>query len=393
MTTRSSKLNFTNHMSRTVVNSRNSWIDILRGLAIFSVVGVHSIQQTNNFIAQPVNSAYFSNLISLGKYGVEVFFFLSGWILGSIYGFNGNKLGRSYAVRRIARIYPLWIFFLIISLIVSLRLNGNNSFFPLTNSEPNLNVTYSYFIVILMTLTFTLFSSSLLMNTVIFGGWSIQVEVAHYFIFPIIRNRPISLILKAFTAVNCCVGLIIYSRSRLDFFPKFLLSIIDSLVRSGLNSSICYFLIGLFAFMFYSKIKESKSTNSDILKEIPWLNAIFFLLSIFFIPCPFGSQIEALGYLAITILIIFCVFNINALMALFKFLGKYSYFTYFIHFYILFVIVALLEKIDFMLYFIGSQQILFLVFFSTTFILSIIFAIPSMKFIEAPILKFAHRIK
>jgi peptidoglycan/LPS O-acetylase OafA/YrhL len=53
---------------------RSYWLDVLRGLAIFGVVAVHSIQSTNSLVLNNKSELFFW-MISLGKYGVELFFF------------------------------------------------------------------------------------------------------------------------------------------------------------------------------------------------------------------------------------------------------------------------------------------------------------------------------
>ncbi len=93
--------------------NRNPWIDILRGIAIFAVVAVHVIANSNDVTYSITGGKYmsefFENTLNYGVYGVELFFFLSGWLLVSIYGINKNQkfeLG-SYWKRRLARIMPL----------------------------------------------------------------------------------------------------------------------------------------------------------------------------------------------------------------------------------------------------------------------------------------------
>jgi len=53
---------------------RSHWLDVLRGLAIFGVVAVHSIQSTDSLVLHN-KSEFFFWMVSLGKYGVELFFF------------------------------------------------------------------------------------------------------------------------------------------------------------------------------------------------------------------------------------------------------------------------------------------------------------------------------
>lgn len=385
--------NFDEKLLSSPEKQRNSWLDVLRGLAIFGVVSVHSIQTTDVFIAQSVKSSDFSFLMSLGKYGVELFFFLSGWLLASIYGLSGNKVGKPYWVKRVARIYPLWIFFLLINVMRSLLTKTGGFHSALSTQESNFDSIHSFGAIIFFTLSFTLFISGGLWNTVIPGGWSIQAEVAHYLIFPIIRNRSMASILQILTLMNLLTGLIAITRPELDNFPLFLLLLIDAWLRLSLYSSIGYFVIGAFSYLLYRQVKEAKSSKIEINYEIPWLRAALFLVSTLFIPCPFGSQIEAIAYLAIMIVISFCVLNSNVLKTLFQNLGRYSYFIYFMHFLVLDAMTLLLNKINFMGTAIGSQQLLFLVIFSVALGASILAALPSMKYLERPILKIAHRVK
>jgi peptidoglycan/LPS O-acetylase OafA/YrhL len=374
-------------------NQRNSWLDVIRGLAIFSVVSTHSITRTDAFIAQSVQSSTFSFLVGLGKYGVELFFFLSGWLLASIYGLSGNKVGKDYWVRRIARIYPLWIIFLVINIVRSVLTKTGGIYYALNTQESNFYAIHSYGAIIFLTLTFTLFISGGLWNSVIAGGWSIQAEVAHYLIFPILRNRSMASILRILTLLNVLTALLAITRPKLDNFPKFSLQLIDAWLRLSLYSTLAYFVIGAFTFMLYRKLKEAKSLKSQIDYEIPWISALLFLPSILIIPCPFGQQIEAIGYLAIVFLVSFCILNNSVLNLFFQKLGRYSYFIYFMHFFVLDAVTYFLSKINFIGKGIGSQQLLFCAILSTALGVSILAASPSMKYFERPILKFAHRVK
>ena len=246
MSHKSSEPNSDEKFPNSAERQRNPWLDVLRGLAIFGVVSVHSIHRTDVFIAQSVQSSDFTYFIRLGRYGVELFFFLSGWLLASIYGLSGKKLGKPYLVRRIARIYPLWIIFLVINIVLSLLTKTGGFHSALSTLEPDFGTIHSFAAIILLTLSFTLFISGGLWNTVIAGGWSIQAEVAHYLIFPIMRNRPIASILRMLTLVNLLTGLIAITRPKLANFPELSLHLIDAWLRLSLYSSIGYFVIGAF---------------------------------------------------------------------------------------------------------------------------------------------------
>jgi len=357
------------------------------------VVSVHSIQRTDVLIGQSDLSGHFTYLITFGRYGVYLFFFLSGWLLASIYGLSGNKLGNPYRVRRIARIYPLWVIFLVINITLSLLTETGGFHSALTAQETNLNVIYSFIGIIVLTLSFTLFISGSLWNTVIAGGWSIQAEVAHYLLFPIMRNRSIASILRILTLVNLLTGLVVIARPKLGNSPEFLIQLIDAWLRLGLYSTLGFFVIGAFTLLIYRQINTAKSANKQLNYEIPWFSAGIFIVSTLFIPCPFGSQIEAIVYVTIMILISFFIINSNILKKLFQNLGRYSYFIYFMHFLILDAITFFLKKINFVNSIIYSQQILFLLILSIALGVSTLASIPSMKYLERPIIKAAHRVK
>ena len=72
---------------------RNPWLDVLRGIAIVGVLSVHTIQTTDPLVTGLGGSTSntFSNIMSLGQYGVEVFFFLSGWLMAALYGNPSNE--------------------------------------------------------------------------------------------------------------------------------------------------------------------------------------------------------------------------------------------------------------------------------------------------------------
>lgn len=93
--------------------SESKFLNILRSLAILGVISMHSAESIQELEVQHI-SEHVSQVLYLGKYGVEVFFFLSGWFLSALYGFNKVKLGWNYVLRRIARVYPLWVIFLFV---------------------------------------------------------------------------------------------------------------------------------------------------------------------------------------------------------------------------------------------------------------------------------------
>lgn len=382
------------HIEQGLTIKRSNWLDVLRGLAIFGVVTVHSMQQTDSIVLFN-KSDFFSSIMSLGKYGVELFFFLSGWLLVSIYGLNGISVGKAYWVRRASRIYPLWIIFLFISY---LRLKFNSSSdvtSPLVASNGQSQFLHSQTGIVLLSLTFTLFVSASLWNSVIPGGWSIQAEIAHYILFPLIRNRSINSMLNIFASINFMTALLFLARNRIeDLVPNSFLRIIDAWIRLSLYSTISFFLFGILGFTVFNLFKESGIKNLKFsYYNISHNTFIIFCVSVLVIPNPFGGQIEAVGYLFLMILISFGILRNKKLSAFFQFLGKHAYFIYFMHFIALASVNWLSNRVTFASLQMGSQQLVFILILFYSLAVSVLFAIPSMKFIEAPIIRIAHRIK
>jgi peptidoglycan/LPS O-acetylase OafA/YrhL len=372
---------------------RSHWLDVLRGLAIFGVVAVHSIQVADPLVSQD-KSDFFSWLISLGKYGVELFFFLSGWLLVSIYGINGKKLGKAYLARRMGRIYPLWILFLFIGFLRWKFTTSSQSNSPIQPIEGQSEFLHSTAGVLLLTLSFTLFVSASLWNGVIPGGWSIQAEVAHYLLFPVIRNRSLNSVLKVVALINILTSIAFLVRPKLDAFHSLFLKIIDAWFRLSLYSTIGYFLIGILSYLVFSQLKESRSTGLNFADfNISHNTFILFFISLLLIPCPFGNQIEAIGYLILMIIVSLGILRNQRLSSLFRFLGKHAYFIYFMHFLALMSVSWITKRTNFSVSQLGSQQVVFILIFIYSLTISSLLAIPSMKFFEKPIIRMAHKVK
>lgn len=369
-------------------NHRNKWLDILRGLAILGVVCVHSVQ-TSDLLVLNYKLDFFTWLISLGRYGVELFFFLSGWLLVSIYGFDGKKLGKAYLARRIARIYPLWILFLLIAFIRWEFSDSSRLTSKINQIDGQSNVLHSAIGIIILTLTFTLFISSSLWNSVIPGGWSIQAEVGHYLIFPIIRNRSLNSIVQIVTLINFLTSILILLKPKIMDYSILLTTIVNIWLRMSIHTTFCFFLIGVMSYLFFSKLTNSKKSQlpQDNI-NISINSLIFFFISFVMV----GNRFETVGYLLLMLIIGLGIMGNKFLSSVFLFLGKHSYFIYFMHFIALASFNWITTKIDFNAEYLGSQQTLFLLVLMYTLAVSSIFAVPSMKYIEKPFIKLAHKI-
>ncbi len=281
-------------------------------------------------------------------------------------------------------------FFLFIGLLRWEFTNSGRLYSPITSTEGN-NFLHSYAGVILLTLSFTLFVSASL-SDVIPGGWSINAEVAHYILFPLIRNRPLNKILSIVILINFFTSLAFLIRPRINGLPILFLQIVDAWLRLSIYSTFGYFLIGILSYLSFTHIKNSKIgrlnfSDFDVSPNI----FIVFCVSLIVIPCPFGSQVEAIGYIAIMIMISFGILRHQKLSSFLQLLGKYSYFIYFVHFIILMNVRWITARTDLIPSGLGSQQLVFIVIFSYSLTISLILAIPSMKYFEKPIIRISHK--
>jgi peptidoglycan/LPS O-acetylase OafA/YrhL len=356
-------------------------LNVLRGLAIIGVVAMHSIQVTDSLNLKHT-SAFVSQILYLGKYGVEVFFFLSGWLLTALYGLNQNRLPKSYAIRRFARIFPLWTLFLCIYLAQSFIMNSGG-FYDALNSKTNVGLTNRTEVIILLTLTFTLFISSELWNTVIPGGWSIQSEVAHYFLFPVIRQRGIKNILLVTAIINFFSTGLLLLQSKTDQISSLIAPFLSTWLRLGLYSTFSFFLFGILAQRIYTHRQHGDQNDSW------WEGKEFglFILSSFCIDCPVGVQIEAIGYLCINVLLAISLVHFDSIRRGLIQIGNYSYFIYFVHFLILKLMYWQFKKYTIQEVLFGNQLYVFAILFLATIFCSIMIAIPSRKYLEIPILQ------
>ena len=110
-------------------------------------------------------------------------------------------------------------------------------------------------------------------------------------------------------------------------------------------------------------------------------------------PYPFGNQVEGLGFVCIMVFISRVSLRIPRLSQGLQLLGKYSYFIYFMHFILLASVNWILERIFFTDSLRTVQEIAFFITTTYVFMFSLLFAVPSMKFFERPIMNFASRVR
>lgn len=381
---------------------RNTWLDVLRGIAIFAVVVVHVIPNSNDVTYKITGgkfmSEFFENTLNYGVYGVELFFFISGWLLVAIYGINSNKefkLGK-YWNRRLARIMPLWVLFIALG-ILEARIIGKGPWLEArTVPEGGNALVHTPLFIWILSLTFTLWLVDSLWNTVMPGGWSIQAEIAHYLVFPIIRKYNKYFLFRLW-AISYLIFSIIEETKHLFVGIPVLGRILEALFRLNFLSNSLFFILGIVAFKVYKNWKEGYG-QSEIIEAVKnnGLFIVIALITTFFAPLTYGRTIDALGFLFVAMVLASAVFYTKYLKKFFVILGKYSYFIYFCHFKVLTIMRFILQEEDGKFIFDITpstlvEPLMFIAFLILTLFFSVLLAIPSYKYFERYFINLAHK--
>jgi len=146
----------------------------LRGIAAMMVVWIH----TGAFLGL---GQFGLNVTEAGKYGVQVFFVISGFTIAATW-YSGNSY-RQFMVRRLSRIAPTyWAIIAIAAALFQLGLTPAPHF--LTEFGAEMDV-YN----LLMHASFLSFADYRIANSIIGVEWSIPIEVFWYSMLPLLLAR------------------------------------------------------------------------------------------------------------------------------------------------------------------------------------------------------------
>jgi peptidoglycan/LPS O-acetylase OafA/YrhL len=302
---------------------RSRYLDVIRGLAILSVILVHTgskvdwLTQFSGGVPPTIIA-----VTDLGRFGVQLFFVLSGWLLQDLYGASNSKFQtRTFIVRRFARIFPLWIVFLCLGFwLPNIGLETGVGDI-LKSVSPDHRLGFAI-LIIFMAVTFTLWIFPLFWNTVIPGGWSIQAEVGHYLVFPLIRNLSVTGLIYFLAGVRLATD-VAYFAARTIPDSGFAVAV-TSWIRLGLFSSLLFFVAGML-------ISRWKSSN--------WVISRWHLLGLFILwfsllvnADSYGDELQKIGFIAVALAAAKAIGKWRLLENWMATVGKYSYFMYFCHF-------------------------------------------------------------
>lgn len=194
-------------VSTSIAKQRVPELDGLRGLAILSVLVFHYVAQEG---AQAAGSyaSYLQRFTILGSTGIDLFFVLSGFLIGGILMENSGSSSyfKTFYARRFFRIVP--IYYLWITLYIGLIAVAGGFITRLSNSgiRPPIDFgIFSYFLFLQNVVPLTLFG----LAGAWFGHlWSLAVEEQFYLVAPLAVRFVSQRALKwALAAVIACVPL------------------------------------------------------------------------------------------------------------------------------------------------------------------------------------------
>jgi peptidoglycan/LPS O-acetylase OafA/YrhL len=158
---------------------RYAYIDSLRCFAIILVLLAHtSIVGSINYPGWLYDLTY----IYIGPRGVQLFFVVSAFTLYMSWSrrkSNEKHILRNFYIRRFFRIAPLFYFAIIYFLYIQNYWNGNPNHITTSN--------------ILSTFFFINGAVPPWINNIVYGGWSITVEMTFYIFFPFIISKLYSI--------------------------------------------------------------------------------------------------------------------------------------------------------------------------------------------------------
>ena len=208
---------------------RNVAIDLLRAIAILSVVGLHWID--SNWLARTRSVAgdIFVRMAGHGTYGVTLFFVLSGFLITRMTMAREPDLfklsARDFYIRRIARIQPLYLLVVAFGALILLLTEPGSAAFRFCFRDPSAVFTADFWISLL---TFT-FNWDRILHGNFWGVhwdvmWSLAVEEQFYLGFPLLliwagTKRRLGWSLGAVVVLGIAVRVLVDALG-LSFFAK-----------------------------------------------------------------------------------------------------------------------------------------------------------------------------
>ena len=370
--------------------ARRANLDVVRGVAILAVVGIHSFQGAVSLFPSSVmpESGRTFVVVSFLRFGVELFYLLSGWLMFSIYRRNREETGRRYLAKRAGRIWPLWVAFSALSF-TSLIFHWQVS--PVA-SRFTADSWIGWVVAFVTVLLFLGWFDQGLWN-VPPGGWSIQVEIGHYSLFWFLRKTR-----DLFLIASVLVGYSTFFLVDYIFNQQmggWIQSFAESWLRLGLFGTWPFFVAGGLAFIWWPKGESGVRAFAELSREARVLRALLVglvLVIAWWVPIPYGMTYEAVLASVVLLGVSWLMVTWALTLKLGALFGRYSYFIYFVHFWILQILLFGIRDLT-TFYLVGNAVLFwvtFLIIYIVTLALSLILAVPSWKYFESKWISRTH---
>lgn len=271
--------------------------------------------------------------ISSLRFGVELFFVVSGWLIFRLYY---RMTAAHYWIKRAARIWPLWLLFTCASVLAGAlgwtfvvgQLDG-------TEGRP-------WWVVLLLAAAFLGWTTSFAWN-VPPGGWSIQVEMGHYLLFWLFRKRGLLFWLST-VLIGYASYWLAWSLAWSDE-SNWVSDAAMAWLRLGLYGTWPFFVAGGVGYLITNRGAELLS-GAKRQRELQRITAcslgLVILVTSWWIPVPFGRLPEAAGTVLALALATWLLLRLEVVSRALQGIGRYSYFMYFAHFWVVTAVSGLL---------------------------------------------------
>jgi len=366
----------------------NYFFDLIRCFSILGVVASHVVQ---TYAIPTEGGALLYNFFYIGSEGVFSFFFLSGILMTFLYDKNSGSesfiTGGQIILRRVARIYPLWVAFLFAYIFLSVITNSGSASFAIdVLNQKDFSIITSYIITFVTFLFFIPWLTPIIFNSTIPGGWSIICEVYHYLFYVFTRTKSFVRIMQILIAFNLITWFVINASSEiliLEYLREVLLTF-------TIYQTLFYFVSGVFFMKLLSHTNVNQNSVRVSMKSfLVVIYFCFYALTVFLLPTFNKPQIHSVLFCVTVLLLSSALLSIKnkSKRHLVTALAKYSYFLYFIHFVLISLSykIGLIEKLKSTLGFdLGLYMVLYL---SIILFLGIALAKVSYKLFEEPMRK------
>lgn len=297
--------------------NRVAALDAVRGVAILCVVATHSLSAMVAVTGSYELPAEVFRAFDYGQFGVQLFFVLSGWLMFSLHTGDRPYTPAYFWSRRWARVWPLWLIFLIVSYLV---LGVPDSGLP------------AWFGFLLGALFLGWLSPALAYTPT--GGLTIQQEMGHYLLFSWFRRRSV-----AFLAGTVIVGYATVFVARIVVFVVGDGAVADAMrawLLLALFNSWPFFLLGGAGCAVLRAWRAGGI--SALVPDRSWtavLVAVALLLSMLSTYAQETPGYFVLGFVLLTAALAVVGNAIPVVGPALRSIGRYSYFMYFFHFWVL----------------------------------------------------------